>query len=61
MTVWTDSLGLVTLGRQVIKNKKCLLEEVEMLQKTATNENVFREGFEKELAQLRRSVARPTR
>lgn len=57
MTVPSDSLGLVRFGCEVIKKNKCLVEDVEVSQKVATDEKESQEIVEKELAQLRGSLA----
>lgn len=48
MTVLPYSLGLVKLGREVIKKKKLLLEEVDALQRTFSVDMEAWKSFEKE-------------
>lgn len=57
MTVLTDSLRLVKFGWDVIKKIKFLVQDLEVLEKTVTDKNAFRENIDKELAQLKSSVA----
>lgn len=56
MTVTTESLGLIRFEGERIKKNSSLMEKVEPLQKTVTDENTSREGVEKEVGQLRSSA-----
>lgn len=57
LTVLIDYLELVKLEREVMKNKKSLLDEVKVLRKTVGEENAAPEGVEKKLTQLKSSVS----
>lgn len=53
----TDSLGLVKFEHKVIRERNTLVEEVEVLQRTANDENATHEGVEKALVLVKYSVA----
>lgn len=57
VAVSTVSLGLVKFGWKFAKKNKSFVEEVESFQKTVINEKASRKVVDKELAQLRSSVA----
>lgn len=47
MTVPSDSLGIIEFACEVIEKNKSLVEEVEVLQNTDSDEKSVLEGFEK--------------
>lgn len=57
MKVPTDSLGLLKFAREVNNKYKSVVEEVESLQRTVTDETASWKGLGKELAELKGSVA----
>lgn len=56
MTVPTNSLGLVHFGGNLIRKTKHLVEQVEALQNTVTDDKASGKGFEMSLAQLKSLV-----
>lgn len=59
ITVPTSSLGLVKSGRKFIKRCKSLLEDVEALHMTVTDEKTARTGVEREMTEVKDSVEAP--
>lgn len=53
MKVPTDSFVFVKFGRDILKKNKSLVEDLEALHTTVTDEKTSREGFKKKLIQLR--------
>lgn len=56
ITFLTDISRLVKFGRDVNKKSKSLVQDVEVLQKTVTDEKAFRDDVQKQLAKLKSSI-----
>lgn len=56
MTVPTNSLRLLTYGREVIKNNSSLAEKVGVLQKMVTTEKAAQKDVEEELMKFKSSI-----